>query len=152
MQHPKITIILCFYNRHLQGIRIVQAATGAQRTMLVSDAGRVYAVGKNTYFDFNAPLTGPKFGNFLMVPKLVESLKQIFVIQVSIGNYFTAVLSREGRVYTFCWGSDARLGHACDPNDKEPRLLLGPLEDKPVAQIATGNCFLLALAFHPSGM
>jgi len=79
-------------------------------------------------------------------------LKNIFVVQAAIGNFFTAVLSREGRVYTFSWGNDVKLGHQTDPNDVEPHPLLGALEDIPVVQIAAGYCYLLALTCQPSGM
>jgi alpha-tubulin suppressor-like RCC1 family protein len=81
----------------------------------------------------------------------VESLKGVFVVQASIGGYFSAVLSREGRVYTFSWGKSERLGHNSDPSDVEPRLL-SELEDIPVAYISAGHCYLLMLAYQPNGM
>uniref|UniRef100_A0A5B6ZX59 Putative Regulator of chromosome condensation (RCC1) family protein isoform 1 n=1 Tax=Davidia involucrata TaxID=16924 RepID=A0A5B6ZX59_DAVIN len=135
--------------RSLQGIRIIQAAAGAGRTMLISDAGQVYAFGKDSFGEAEYGVQGSKL---VTTPQLVESLKNIFVVQAAIGNFFTAVLSREGRVYTFSWGNDARLGHQTEPNDLEPRPLLGALENVPVVQIASGYCYLLALACQPSGM
>ncbi|CAN1312807.1 Ultraviolet-B receptor UVR8 [Linum perenne] len=135
--------------RSLQGIRIIQAAAGPGRTMLISDAGRVYAFGKDSFGEAEYGVQGSKM---VTTPQLVESLKGIFVVQAAIGNFFTAVLSREGRVYTFSWGSDAKLGHQTEPNDVEPHPLLGALENIPVVQIAAGYCYLLALACQPSGM
>ncbi|KAJ4710951.1 ultraviolet-B receptor UVR8 [Melia azedarach] len=135
--------------RSLQGIRIIQAAAGAGRTMLISDAGQVYAFGKDSFGEAEYGVQGTKLAT---TPQVVESLKNIFVVQAAIGNFFTAVLSREGRVYTFSWGNDARLGHHTEPNDVEPHPLLGALENIPVVQIAAGYCYLLALACQPSGM
>ncbi|MQM01729.1 hypothetical protein Taro_034485 [Colocasia esculenta] len=135
--------------RSLQGIRIIQAAAGAGRTMLISDAGRVYAFGKDSFGEAEYGVQGAKV---VTTPKAVESLKHIFVVQAAIGNFFTAVLSREGRVYTFSWGNDAKLCHQTEPNDLEPHPLLGPLENIPVVQIAAGYCYLLALGCEPSGM
>ncbi|XP_023904147.1 ultraviolet-B receptor UVR8 [Quercus suber] len=135
--------------RSLQGIRIIQAAAGAGRTMLISDAGLVYAFGKESFGEAEYGVQG---GKLVTTPLLVESLKNIFVVQAAIGNFFTAVLSREGRVYTFSWGDDFKLGHQTDPNDLEPHPLLGALENIPVVQIAAGYCYLLALACQPSGM
>ncbi|XP_031268137.1 ultraviolet-B receptor UVR8-like [Pistacia vera] len=135
--------------RSLQGIRIIQAAAGAGRTMLISDAGQVYAFGKDSFGEAEYGTQGTKM---VATPQLVESLKNIFVVQAAIGNFFTAVLSREGRVYTFSWGNDARLGHQTEPTDLEPHPLLGALENIPVIQIAAGYCYLLALACQPSGM
>ncbi|KAG1363369.1 RCC1 and BTB domain-containing protein 2-like [Cocos nucifera] len=128
--------------RSLQGIRIIQAAAGGGKTMLVSDTGRVYAFGKDNF--------GEKVisENIVSKPQLVESLKHIFVVQAAVGHFFTAVLSGEGRVYTFSWGIDEKLGHSTDWTDREPRSLLGPLENLPVVQIAAGHCYLAALAFQ----
>ena len=42
----------CYYRvlcRSLQGIRIIQAAAGAGRTMLISDSGNVYSCGKDSF-------------------------------------------------------------------------------------------------------
>ncbi|CAN1295404.1 Ultraviolet-B receptor UVR8 [Linum perenne] len=135
--------------RSLQGIRIIQAAAGPGRTMLISDVGRVYAFGKDSFGEAEYGVQGSKM---VTTPQLVESLKDIFVVQAAIGNFFTAVLSREGQVYTFSWGIDGKLGHQTEPNDLDPHPLLGELEDIPVVQIAAGYCYLLALACQPSGM
>ncbi|XP_021746782.1 probable E3 ubiquitin-protein ligase HERC4 [Chenopodium quinoa] len=135
--------------RSLQGIRIIQATAGAGRTMLISDTGKVFAFGKDSFGEAEYGVQGSRIVN---TPQLVESLKDIFVVQAAIGNFFTAVLSREGRVYTFSWGSDGKLGHQTDPNDVQPRPLLGALENIPVVQIAAGYCYLLALACQPGGM
>lgn len=118
--------------------------------MLVSDTGSVYSFGKGNF-------GGPEFfvdadTSHITTPKVVESLKGVFVVQAAIGGYFSAVLSREGQVYTFSWGQAERLGHSSDPSDVEPRILSGPLEDALVAQISAGNCYLLVLAYQPTGM
>ena len=120
--------------------------------MLISDAGCVYAFGKDSFGEAEYGAQGAQGAQVVTTPKLVESLKDIFVVQAAIGNFFTAVLSREGRVYTFSWGSESRLGHQTEPNDLEPRALTGALENAPVVQIAAGYCYLLALACHPNGM
>lgn len=118
--------------------------------MLVSDTGSVYTFGLDTFGWLDQ--YGGSNGNCVNSPKLLESLKGVFVVQASIGGYFSAVLSREGRVYTFSWGRAERLGHSSELSDVEPRLLSGPLDDVLVAQIAAGNCYLLLLSYHPTGM
>ncbi|KAL6899328.1 hypothetical protein ACP4OV_005986 [Aristida adscensionis] len=135
--------------RSFQGIKITQAAVGSRRTMLVSDTGSVYAFGKDTF-------QGAEFfegadTSQITTPKIVESLKGIFVVQAAIGGYFSAVLSREGQVYTFSWGKAEKLGHNSDPSDVEPHLLSG-LEDVLVTHISAGNCYLLMLAYQPNGL
>lgn len=117
--------------------------------MLISDSGQVYAFGKDSFGEAEYGVQGSKQVN---TPQLVESLKDIFVVQAAIGNFFTAVLSREGRVFTFSWGNENKLGHQTELTDLEPHPLLGALENIPVVQIAAGYCYLLALACQPSGM
>ncbi|RLM74930.1 hypothetical protein C2845_PM15G12170 [Panicum miliaceum] len=134
--------------RSLQGIRITQAAVGCRQAMLVSDTGSVYKFGQDAFGDWGSSGTY----SYTSSPKLLESLEGIFVVQASIGGYFSAVLSREGQVYTFSWGRGARLGHRSDLTDVEPRLLSGPLENALVVQIAASNCYLLMLAYQPTGM
>ncbi|ESQ28511.1 hypothetical protein EUTSA_v10018382mg [Eutrema salsugineum] len=135
--------------RSLNGIRIIQAAVSTDRTMLISDAGEVYAFGKDWFSEAGLEVQETKL---ITTPKRVKSLNGIFVVQATIGNYFTAVLSREGRVYTLSWGKDERLGHGTDLNCMLPHPLLGALEDIPVVQISAGFCYLLALAYQPTGM
>ncbi|KAF2609350.1 hypothetical protein F2Q68_00046029 [Brassica cretica] len=135
--------------RSLSGIRIIQAAIGADRTMLISDAGEVYAFGKDC---FSQPGLEDQDTKLITTPQRVKSLTEIFVVQAAIGYHFTAVLSREGRVYTLSWGKDERLGHGSDRNCVLPHPLLGALENIPVVQIAAGFCYLLALACQPTGM
>ncbi|CAE5963321.1 unnamed protein product [Arabidopsis arenosa] len=135
--------------RSLNGIRIIQAALGTDRTFLISDAGEVYAFGKVCFSEAKLEVPETKL---ITTPQRVKSLAEIFVVQAAIGNYFTAVLSREGRVYTLSWGNDERLGHQTDHSCSLPQPLLGALENIPVVQIAAGFCYLLALAFQPTGM
>ncbi|KAJ0242901.1 hypothetical protein HA466_0201640 [Hirschfeldia incana] len=131
--------------RSLNGIRIIQAAVGADRTILISDAGEVYACGKDFFSEDGET-------KIITTPQRVKSLTEIFVVQAAIGNHFTAVLSREGRVYTLSWGKDERLGHGTDHKCVLPHPLLGALENVPVVQISAGFCYLLALVCQPTGM
>ena len=89
--------------------------------MLVSDTGSVYAFGQDSYAGLS-----PR-GTYTSSPKVVELLKDVFVVQASVGGYLSAVLSREGQVYTFCWGRDDRLGHDSDPTDPTVIGFIGPL-------------------------
>ncbi|XP_020890756.1 ultraviolet-B receptor UVR8 isoform X1 [Arabidopsis lyrata subsp. lyrata] len=135
--------------RSLNGIRIIQAAISTDRTFVISDAGEVYAFGKVCFSEAKLEVPETKL---ITTPQRVKSLAEIFVVQAAIGNYFTAILSREGRVYTLSWGNDERLGHQTDHSCSLPQPLLGALENIPVVQIAAGFCYLLALAFQPTGM
>ncbi|KAH7421339.1 hypothetical protein KP509_13G051700 [Ceratopteris richardii] len=120
--------------------------------MLISDAGKVYAFGKDTYGDPEFGSPGPAGAASITTPRLVEALDGVFAVQAAIGNFFTAILSQEGLVYTFSWGTDARLGHQTEAGDQKPQLLKGAIENVPVVQIAAGYCYLLARTCQASGM
>jgi alpha-tubulin suppressor-like RCC1 family protein len=117
--------------------------------MLVSDTGSVYTFGKDNFG--GSEVSEAANAGQITTPKIVESLKGVFVVQAAIGGYFSAVLTREGQVYTFSWGQAERLGHSSDPSDVEPRLLPG-LENVLIAHISAGNCYLLMLAYGKNGM
>eukprot|EP00245_Coleochaete_scutata_P001924 TRINITY_DN123_c0_g1_i1.p1 TRINITY_DN123_c0_g1~~TRINITY_DN123_c0_g1_i1.p1 ORF type:complete len:601 (-),score=119.16 TRINITY_DN123_c0_g1_i1:691-2493(-) len=132
----------------LKGIRVMQVAAGHGRTLFVTDKGEVYSCGRDCFGDpYEFPGPAPKT---ITTPSLVEGLENIYVIQAAIGHFFTAVLSREGRVYTFAWGEDGRLGHSTDTDDSSP-WLMKTIEDHPVVQIAAGNCYMLALTRDADG-
>ena len=56
--------------------------------MLVSDAGRVYAFGNDSFREV-------EFGNqgsrVVTTPQMVESMKDMYIVQAAIGNFFTAI-------------------------------------------------------------
>ncbi|MFS7991501.1 putative regulator of chromosome condensation 1/beta-lactamase-inhibitor protein II [Helianthus anomalus] len=81
----------CVCCRSLAGIRIIHAAARAGRTMLISDSGHIYAFGKDSFGEAEYGAQGSKQVN---TPQIVESLKDIFIVQAAIGNFFTAVLSQ----------------------------------------------------------
>ncbi|CAI5461110.1 unnamed protein product [Closterium sp. Yama58-4] len=162
--------------RSLLGVRVVQAAAGRARTMLVSDTGSVYHFGRDCFGDQEYSLTSPEP---VTEPRLVESLRQIQVVQVALGNFFTAVLSAEGRVFTLSWdvagsggagaGSAGCGGCNCietrretdkmgDEGEEEEEEVEeeeeeGGIVSLPVVQIAGGHCYLLGLtcATEPHG-
>ncbi|KAK4780005.1 hypothetical protein SAY87_016111 [Trapa incisa] len=150
----------------LEGIRIIQAAASPGKTILVSDSGQVYACvpgisqqGQNEGISQQGQNEGisqqgqdEEDESTVMVPIIVDNLKEIFVVQVAVGVFLIAFLSREGRVYAFSCSDELELGHQNHPEVMEPRPLTGELENIPVVQIGAGHCYLLALAFHPNGM
>eukprot|EP00850_Spirogloea_muscicola_P005141 SM000023S07597 [mRNA] locus=s23:342399:346060:- [translate_table: standard] len=124
------------------GHRATHVAAAKSRSMVVTECGAVYMFGKDCYGEAEYAAASPRA---VATPTLVESLAGIFVVQVALGNFFTAVLSREGRVYTLSWGAGERLGHHTNVDDRTPHLLGGPLDGCPVVQVAAGYCYLMVL-------
>ncbi|XP_047320951.1 probable E3 ubiquitin-protein ligase HERC3 [Impatiens glandulifera] len=109
--------------RSLFGVRIVQAAVGFQRTLLVSDTGRVYASGVTSFGEV-VPFDRDAVTSF--VPQIVDTLRHIFVVDITIGHYFSAVLSREGkdgRVCTWGCGVHGCLGYGDEKYQTVPKVV-----------------------------
>nr|AFK36886.1 unknown [Lotus japonicus] len=67
--------------------------------MLISDSGQVYAFGKDSFGDAEYGVQGSKT---VISPQLVESLKNIFVVQAAIGNFFhSCTVKRRQGLYIF---------------------------------------------------
>lgn len=72
-----------------------------------------------------------------LAPKQVESLAPFNIVQVLCGGHHTAALSDDGKVFTWGFDDDGRLGHNCSGHVFYPKPILA-LENKPIVQIACG--------------
>ena len=57
--------------------------------MLISDSGQAYVFGKESFGEVETIVN--RGSKIVTTPQLVESLKNIFVVQAAMGNDFTAV-------------------------------------------------------------
>eukprot|EP00742_Colponemidia_sp_Colp-10_P002931 GILJ01003128.1.p1 GENE.GILJ01003128.1~~GILJ01003128.1.p1 ORF type:complete len:794 (-),score=80.20 GILJ01003128.1:478-2859(-) len=78
------------------------------------------------------------------VPRLVDGLNNIHIIQVALGKYHTAAIDSRGQVYTWGWGLNGQLGHGNEQNQEEPRVVEG-LKNYPVMHIACGDTHTAAV-------
>ncbi|KAM4807743.1 putative E3 ubiquitin-protein ligase HERC6 [Rhinophrynus dorsalis] len=95
--------------KSLKGIPLVQVTAGGAQSFALSMMGTVFAWGKN-----NAGQLGfksePKKGMFK--PCAVSSLRNLGVVYISCGDEHTAVLSKDGSVYTFGDDTYGQLGQS----------------------------------------
>ncbi|XP_032886385.1 probable E3 ubiquitin-protein ligase HERC4 [Amblyraja radiata] len=117
----------------LAGIPLAQIAAGGSHTIAVSLSGTVFAWGANHRGQLG--LNDVKARYHPTCVKLLECKK---VVQVSCGAHHTAVLNKDGLVYTFGAGTYGQLGHNSDRDELKPRLLEG-LDGIKVSQIACGS-------------
>ncbi|KAJ0977332.1 hypothetical protein J5N97_012806 [Dioscorea zingiberensis] len=104
--------------RSLQDIRIIQAAVGAGRTLLISDTGQVYAFGKDAFGE---------------VEYVADWSKMI-----SARAWHAALLKQDGRVCTWGWGYHGCLGHGDEEFVVTPKLVEALSEIK-VVYVAIGD-------------
>eukprot|EP00163_Fabomonas_tropica_P003533 TRINITY_DN1302_c0_g1_i2.p1 TRINITY_DN1302_c0_g1~~TRINITY_DN1302_c0_g1_i2.p1 ORF type:complete len:2219 (+),score=807.59 TRINITY_DN1302_c0_g1_i2:52-6657(+) len=96
-------------------------------------AGAIYAWGRGK--EGQLGLGEPQ--NRLM-PELVEALAGYDVVQLCCSVYYSAALTRDGKVYTWGGGASGKLGHGDEANQNLPRLVEA-LEGKQVVKIAVGD-------------
>ncbi|RXN01912.1 putative E3 ubiquitin-protein ligase HERC3 [Acipenser ruthenus] len=119
--------------KSLSGIPLAQIAAGGDHSFAVSLSGAVYAWGRN-----HAGQLGLGNTTDIFCPTLVKSLQRKKTVFISCGEEHTAILTKDGLVYTFGAGSFGQLGHNSTRNEVRPRLV-AELWGVKVSQIACGR-------------
>ncbi|KAG8134394.1 putative E3 ubiquitin-protein, partial [Naja naja] len=128
--------------RSLDGVPLSQVAAGGAHSFALSLSGAVFGWGKNTSGQLG--LSDEKDRESPCHVKLLRTQK---VVYISCGNDHTAVLTKNGGVFTFGAGSCGQLGHDSLNDEVNPRRVL-ELMGSEVSQIACGRQH--TLAFVPS--
>ena len=128
----------------LAGVRIVGCAAGSRFTQLVSDDGRVFAMGRNDHGQLG---TGDTTN--VNTPTEINAVRfgGAAVAAVACGHSHTMAITRgEGKLY--CWGQGecgaTGLGHRRDAMTPQP--VIGALAETRVVRIAAGLDHSCALA------
>lgn len=123
----------------LSGKRVVQLSACGFHTGCLTDAGELYTWGEG------------KFGRLghgcernCSAPRLVEALLGKQPRQVSCGGFHTAVVTEDGKLYTFGGGEHGQLGHNDRVNKVKPTLVQA-LDGIFVSQITCGWSHSVAL-------
>ncbi|XP_058884086.1 probable E3 ubiquitin-protein ligase HERC4 isoform X2 [Acipenser ruthenus] len=119
--------------KSLLGIPLAQIAAGGDHSFAVSVSGAVYAWGRNHAGQLGLGNTTDRFR-----PTLVKSLQLKKTVFISCGDEHTAILTKDGLVYTFGAGSFGQLGHNSTRNEVRPRLV-AELWGEKVSQVACGS-------------
>uniref|UniRef100_UPI00398E325E probable E3 ubiquitin-protein ligase HERC6 isoform X2 n=1 Tax=Pristiophorus japonicus TaxID=55135 RepID=UPI00398E325E len=89
----------------LTGIPVAQIAAGGRHSFALSLSGAVFSWGKNDHGQLGLKDTENKVS-----PCRVKQLKKLNVTYISCGNQHTAVLTKDGNVFTCGEGSSGQLG------------------------------------------
>ncbi|XP_068082847.1 E3 ubiquitin-protein ligase HERC2 [Anabrus simplex] len=125
----------------LLGNRIVQVACGSRdaQTLALSDEGLVFSWGDG---DFGKLGRGGSEG--CNVPRNIERLNNMGVVQIECGAQFSLALTKYGQVWTWGKGDYFRLGHGSDQHVRKPTLVEG-LRGKKIVHVAVGALHCLAV-------
>ncbi|XP_065592552.1 probable E3 ubiquitin-protein ligase HERC4 [Cyrtonyx montezumae] len=117
----------------LKGIPLAQIAAGGAHNVVVSLSGAVYSWGKNKFGQLGLGHTED-----MDRPSYVGALEHWKAVFISCGADHTAVLSKDGLVYTFGAGGAGQLGHNSTRNELTPRVV-AELWGARVSHVACGR-------------
>ncbi|XP_069599640.1 probable E3 ubiquitin-protein ligase HERC3 isoform X2 [Ranitomeya imitator] len=128
--------------KSLEGIPLAQVTAGGYHSFALSLSGAVFGWGKN-----GSGQLGLNDEQVRESPCHVKPLRSQKVVYISCGQEHTAVLTKNGGLFTFGAGDHGQLGHDSIQNEINPRRVL-ELMGSEVSQIACGRQH--TLAFVPS--
>ncbi|CAK6973245.1 probable E3 ubiquitin-protein ligase HERC3 [Scomber scombrus] len=125
--------------RSLSSIPLVQIATGGEQSFALSVSGGVFSWGRNDCGQLGLGDTTDRH-----TPNPVHSLDMKKTIHISCGKDHTAILTKDGEVFTFGCGQYGQLGHNSFSDELCPRLVAEPQGSK-VIKIACGRHHTLVM-------
>ena len=127
----------------LQNVKVVQVAAGAMHTVIRSDEGHVWTFGNGGCGQLGHGADGNE-----KVPRMVEGLKNVKVVQVATGPKHTVILSDNRSVWTFGGYDKGKLGHR-ECASEIPRMVEG-LEGVKVTQVAASTDYTVVYTAQES--
>ncbi|XP_076831360.1 putative E3 ubiquitin-protein ligase HERC4 [Brachyhypopomus gauderio] len=126
--------------RALTGVPVSQIAAGGAHTLALALPSQVFCCGANAAGQLGLKRTDEK-GRFSMC--VVPALRRLAVASISCGAEHTAVLTKDGEVYTFGEGEHGQLGHNSTDKELLPRKVKGI--DAPAKEVTCGSHHTLIL-------
>ncbi|XP_063077921.1 E3 ISG15--protein ligase HERC5-like isoform X2 [Engraulis encrasicolus] len=130
----------------LAGIPLSQISAGGDHSFALSLSGAVFGWGKNS-----AGQLGLGNKNDVPEPVQVTSLNCKKTVHISCGDEHTAVLTKDGLVFTCGSGRYGQLGHNSLRDELRPRLV-AELWGAKVSQVACGRHHTLAVVGHTNSI
>ncbi|CAN9511578.1 unnamed protein product [Ophioblennius macclurei] len=124
----------------LTGVAVTQIAAGGSHSLFLTLPGLVYCCGANKSGQLGVNRVDEK-GRFNVC--MVPALRTLGVSSISCGEAHSAVLTKDGKVFTFGEGHYGQLGHNSSANEVLPKLVQGL--DGAATQVACGRHHTLVL-------
>ncbi|KAM7396239.1 hypothetical protein PAMP_019296 [Pampus punctatissimus] len=125
--------------RSLSSIPLVQITAGGEQSFALSVSGGVFSWGRNDCGQLGLGDTTDRH-----TPTLVHHLNMKKTTHISCGMDHTAILTKDGVVFTFGSGQHGQLGHNSFRNELHPRLV-AELWGAKVIKIACGRHHTLVM-------
>ncbi|KAI9906373.1 hypothetical protein PsorP6_003373 [Peronosclerospora sorghi] len=131
-----------------EGKGITRLEFGADHSAAIDENGKLFMWGSNEYSKLGLGVSS----EMETLPREVEALQGINVVDVSCGDYFTAAVDAEGKIYSWGWGGSTMkgaggLGHAGGKDEPTPRLLTTLVDQGvPISTVECGEFHTVALS------
>ncbi|XP_040822924.1 probable E3 ubiquitin-protein ligase HERC6 isoform X2 [Ochotona curzoniae] len=129
--------------KSLQGIPMAQVAAGGAHSFALSVSGTSFGWGSNNAGQL--ALSGSHVLAQSPKPRSIGALQTLGVVFISCGSEHTAVLTQDGKVFTFGDNSFGQLGYSSTAEKKGPQLVEGIAGQ--VSQIDCGSYHTLAFVY-----
>ncbi|XP_058522623.1 probable E3 ubiquitin-protein ligase HERC6 [Ochotona princeps] len=129
--------------KSLQGIPVAQVAAGGAHSFALSVSGTSFGWGSNNAGQL--ALSGSHVLAQSPKPRSVGALQTLGVVSISCGSEHTAVLTQDGKVFTFGDNSFGQLGYSSTNEKKGPQFVEGIAGQ--VSQIDCGSYHTLAFVY-----
>ncbi|XP_049987756.1 probable E3 ubiquitin-protein ligase HERC6 isoform X2 [Alexandromys fortis] len=130
--------------KSLKGIPLAQVAAGGNHSFALSLTGTSFGWGSNSVGQL--ALSGEKAKAVkIHKPNSIGALKSLGVVYISCGYEHTAVLTQDGKVFTFGDNSSGQLQHSPQSERRGPQLVEGL--GGPVSMIKCGSYHTLAYVY-----
>ncbi|XP_036619634.1 probable E3 ubiquitin-protein ligase HERC6 isoform X2 [Trichosurus vulpecula] len=127
--------------KSLNGIPLAQVSAGGDHSFALSLSGTSYGWGKNN--EGQLALSGKNVPEQIYKPCSIGKLKSLHVTYISCGDAHTAVLTKDGKVFTFGSNNSGQLGCKQVSKEKGPQIVDSA---HLFSQIACGSRHTLAYA------
>ena len=94
--------------------RIVQISEGTDHILLLGESGKVYSYGSNVYGQLGDSTRVSRQENITTTARLGDKSILENIIEVSAGDRYSIVVTKDGKVYTFGINGEQQLGYSND--------------------------------------
>ncbi|XP_075524959.1 regulator of chromosome condensation-like [Dermacentor variabilis] len=127
-----------------QGHRWQLVSGGQHHTLLLSEEGSVFTLGRKDYGRLGLGASVPAGNEDQGTPAPVPGLSGC--VEVSCGEAVSFAIDGEGRLHSWGFGTNGQLGHGGDDDLFEPKVIAGKLAGKKALVVSGGGQHAVILA------
>ncbi|KAH7974951.1 hypothetical protein HPB49_021957 [Dermacentor silvarum] len=127
-----------------QGHRWQLVSGGQHHTLLLSEEGSVFTLGRKDYGRLGLGASMPAANEDQETPAQVPGLSGC--VDVSCGEAVSFAIDGEGRLHSWGFGTNGQLGHGGDDDLFEPKVVAGKLAGKKALVVSGGGQHAVILA------